>query len=259
VFLNIKGLKVYYEVVGSGRPVLLLHGWGVDSQSMRPIAHYVHTSLAARAYALDLPGFGLSDTPQAAWDVNDYVQLVVELLDQLHLDTVDLIAHSFGGRVAIKLAAQAPPRVNRLVLVGCAGIRPDRTTAYYVKVAAAKATRRVTRLLPHPLGERIRAAVLSRLGSRDYRTAGKLRGTFVKIINEDLRHCLPRIQAPALLVWGDLDSETPLKDGQLMAELIPQARLVVLPGTGHYCYLDDFPAFSRALASFLDPVLIKDS
>jgi pimeloyl-ACP methyl ester carboxylesterase len=259
VFLDIKRLKVYYEVVGSGRPVLLLHGWGVDSQSIRPIAQYVNTSLAARAYALDFPGFGLSDTPQTAWGVNDYVQVVVELLDQLHLDTVDLIAHSFGGRVALKLAAQAPQRVNRLVLAGCAGIRPDRTAGYYVKVATAKATRRVTRLLPGSLGERVRATVLSRLGSRDYRSAGKLRGTFVKVINEDLRHVLPHIQAPVLLIWGDLDTETPLKDGQLMAELIPQARLVVLPKTGHYCYLDDFPAFSRALLSFLDPVLTRDS
>ncbi|HEX9924538.1 MAG TPA: alpha/beta fold hydrolase, partial [Anaerolineae bacterium] len=162
MFLDIKRLKVYYEVVGSGRPVLLLHGWGVDSQSIRPIAQYVNTSLAARAYALDFPGFGLSDTPQTAWGVNDYVQVVVELLDQLHLDTVDLIAHSFGGRVALKLAAQAPQRVNRLVLAGCAGIRPDRTAGYYVKVATAKATRRVTRLLPGSLGERVRATVLSR-------------------------------------------------------------------------------------------------
>ncbi|HEX9923879.1 MAG TPA: alpha/beta hydrolase [Anaerolineae bacterium] len=259
MFFDIKGLKVYYEVVGSGRPVLLLHGWGVDSQSMRPIAHYVNTPLGARAYALDFPGFGLSDTPQAAWAVDDYVQVVVELLDQLQLDTVDLIAHSFGGRVAIKLAAQTPQRVNRMVLVGCAGIRPDRTAGYYVKVTAAKATRRLTRLLPGPLGERVRATILSRLGSRDYRSAGKLRGTFVKVINEDLRHVLPHIQAPVLLVWGDSDTETPLKDGHLMAELIPQARLVVLPKTGHYCYLDDFPAFSRALLSFLDPVLTRDS
>ena len=89
------------------------------------------------------------------------------------------------------------------------------------------------------------------MGSRDYRSAGKLRETFVKVVNEDLRQYLPCIQSPVLLGWGELDRETPVSDGRLMKDLIPEARLEVIQGAGHHCFLDNPEAFLKIIKPFL--------
>ena len=93
---SIGGLKVYYEVAGSGEPVLLLHGWANDVETLRPLMRMVK-DLGFRVFAVDLPGFGLSDTPQVSWGVDEYVDLVSKLLDELALERVSIIGHSFGG------------------------------------------------------------------------------------------------------------------------------------------------------------------
>jgi pimeloyl-ACP methyl ester carboxylesterase len=93
----------------------------------------------------------------------------------------------------------------------------------------------------------------ARFGSPDYRaTSGVMRGTFVKTVTLDLKSCLPAIQAPTLLLWGDKDQETPLSDGRIMERLIPESRLIVVAGAGHFSYLDK-PAFVGAVVrAFLD-------
>ena len=89
-------------------------------------------------------------------------------------------------------------------------------------------------------------------GSADYRNATPLmRQVMVKAINEDLTDYLPNIKVPTLLVWGDMDTATPLADAKIMEELIPDAGLVILKNTGHYSFLEDFYTFSRVIESFL--------
>jgi pimeloyl-ACP methyl ester carboxylesterase len=251
MFVTIDGLKLYYTTLGEGTPTLLLHGWGVDSRSMESIMTYLKDRQGTKVYALDFPGFGMSELPPESWEVGDFTALVVQFLDKMGLDKVDIVAHSFGGRVSIKLAAAHPERVNRLVLVDCAGIRPDRTVGYYVKVYTYKFGKALANLLPGSMGTSLQERMAARRGSSDYQQAGEMRATFVKVVNEDLRHLLPDVQAPTLLVWGELDTDTPLQDGRLMDQLIPDSRLEVLPGAGHYCYIDDFPGFSRAVSAFL--------
>jgi pimeloyl-ACP methyl ester carboxylesterase len=251
MFLQLNDMKIYYEVAGSGNTVLLLHGWGTDSRSLRPILEYLKESVNVRAYALDFPGFGFSDLPKAAWEVSDFVSLVLDFLDRLHLDKVDIVAHSFGGRVAIKLAAEYPQRVTKLVLVDSGGIRPDRTAIYHLKVYLFKTIKVFAKILPGSASKLVRAKILSKMGSTDYQNAGEMQQTFVKIVNEDLRHFLPAVKCPTLLIWGELDAETPLRNAQVMKQMIPGAKLDVLEGVGHFCYLDNFPAFSAVLSSFI--------
>jgi pimeloyl-ACP methyl ester carboxylesterase len=251
MFVQIEGRKVYYETVGGGRPVLLLHGWGVDSSNLRPISGFVRDALHARPIAPDLPGFGLSDAPAEAYGVSDYVRVVAALLDGLRLPSVDVLAHSFGGRVAIKLAAAHPQRVRKLVLVDSAGIRPPRTAAYSLRVRHARLVRSLARIVPGPAGRRLREHLQSNLGSADYRAAGALRPTFVRVVNEDLTPCLREIGCPTLLVWGAADDATPLSSAAIMREQIPGARLVVLRGAGHFCWQDDWAGFASAVAPFL--------
>lgn len=240
----------HVEEGGSGPPVLLLHGWGASSELWRPIMD--HLSGGYSVLAPDLPGFGRTPGPPEGWDVARYARWVLALLDSRGLARVHVVGHSFGGRVAIKLAALWPERVDRLVLTSSAGIRPARSAAYRLRVASFKVMKSLAGA-PLPSGVRRRAAArVAASGSEDYRSAtGTMRPTFVMVVNEDLRPDLRRITAPTLLVWGDRDGETPLRDGREMEATIPDAGLVVFEGAGHYAYLEQQWRFCKVLDAFL--------
>ena len=236
---------------GSGRPVLLLHGWGTSSELFAPILDALQTG--RRLIVPDLPGFGATAEPDAPWSVHDYAAWCIALLDRLGVASCDLIGHSNGGRIGIVLAASHPGRVRRMVLAGSAGIRPPRTLRAAARVRSYKLLRAVERSSALPAGLRSAARrSAERRGSADYRAAsGVMRGTLVRLVNEDLRSMLPDIDLPVLLIWGDQDGETPLEDGRLMERLIPDAGLVVFEGSGHYAYLEQAARFCRIVDVFL--------
>lgn len=163
-----------------------------------------------------------------------------------------LLGHSFGGRIAIRVAARQPARVSRLVLVASAGIRPRRRVGYYLRLATAKLARWFFTLPGWgATGQRAISRVSGRFGSRDYRAAGNMRPTLVKVVNEDLTPLLPAVQAPTLILWGDQDEEVPRGAMEIMAARIPGARLVVFEGAGHFPFLDMPERFCRTVKEFL--------
>jgi pimeloyl-ACP methyl ester carboxylesterase len=249
-FTIVLGLRTRYLVRGSGPPVLVLHGWGANIEAVYPIV----TGLAplATVFALDLPGFGQSEPPPEPWGVGEYQAFVAAFMDALQIESPTIVGHSNGGRIAIRMAATEPARASRLVLVDCAGIRPKRTLRWYRRVGMAKLGKYAARFLGAP-GERLRAALVGRVGSADYLAAGPMQPTLVKLVNADLRSFMPGIKVPTLLVWGSEDSDTPLSAGQEMERLIPDAGLVVLDGAGHYSYLDQPARFARIVSHFIAP------
>ncbi|HEX7395692.1 MAG TPA: alpha/beta hydrolase [Anaerolineaceae bacterium] len=245
--INVNGLSTYYEVQGKGSPVVLLHGWAADSGSLRAISTLLKNDSESRVYVIDLPGFGYSDAPPEDWNVGAYADFLGAFLQGMDLEAVSLLGHSFGGRIAIKFTAQHPGRVERLVLVDSAGIKPKRKPAYYYKVGLAKILKFVRKTIPALQT----SSFNPNLGSADYQKAGALRGTMVKVVNEDLRPFLPQIQQPTLLIWGENDQETPLTDAFLMKELIPNSSLEIIKNAGHFCFLDNFAAFQTILLGFM--------
>ena len=226
-------------------PIVVLHGWGAHLEAVGAILAALEG--ASDLVALDLPGFGESDPPPKAWDAGDYARFVIEFLDELGIQSAHLVGHSHGGRVAIVLATDERERVERLLLVDSAGIRPKRTWRYRRRVAVAKLGRAVA-AVGGPPGKRLQERMRARVASRDYLDASEtMRGTFRAVIAEDLTDRLPRISAPTLLVWGESDDDTPLWMAHRMEELIPDAGLVVLEGAGHYSYADS-PGQFRAVA-----------
>ena len=229
-------------------PVLVLHGWGASIDAVGSI----FDGFAGRfeVAAVDLPGFGESPEPPAAWDVAAYVRFVLGVCDELGLERFSLVGHSFGARIGIVLAATHPDRIARMVLTGAAGIRPRRKPSYYVKVGVAKAGRVVGAVGGAP-GRRLQDRMRRRVASSDWLDASEqMRGTFRRVIAEDLSPHLPHIRASTLLVWGERDEDTPLWMGRQMEQAIPDAGLVVLDG-GHYAYAERAADFNRIAAHFL--------
>ncbi|MDR1978972.1 MAG: alpha/beta hydrolase [Synergistaceae bacterium] len=237
-----------------GSAVLFLHGWGSDFSVFR----FYMDRMTRRACALNLPGFGGSGEPPAPWGVDDYADFVASFLRKLEIDEVVLIGHSMGGRVAIKLAAQAaqkafPFRIAKIVLVNSAGVKPRRTIRQRLRGAVYKCVKKALSL---PVVESLFPGALEnwrrKSGSADYRNASpRMRECLVKIVNEDLTPLFSSIPCPALLIWGENDRETPLGDGQIMERLIPDSGLVTLKNAGHFSFLDQPFVFGKVLDSFL--------
>jgi pimeloyl-ACP methyl ester carboxylesterase len=249
-FYDVNGIRTRVLELGEGEPIILLHGWGTKIESLFPISSFLQTDM--KVIIMDFPGFGQTDFPPAPWGVSDYVDWLRSLLHILKIDSAYFLGHSFGGRVGIKLAASAPEIVKGLILVDSAGVRQFETS-WRTKIlgAISGVAKPFLYLLPGSLSNKIRWKFYKSIGSTDYLTAGRLRETYLKVINEDLEPLLGNICAPTLLVWGEKDQATPLKDGELMARKITGSKLIVIKDAGHYPFVDNPIEVNKYIAEYL--------
>ena len=249
-FIDIEDIKLCYEVAGEGKPVIILHGWGCSKDTVQSITD--HISKTHRVYALDMPGFGETPPPSEVFGIEQYTQVVEKFCRKLNIENPILIGHSFGGRISILFSSRN--QTSKVMLVDAAGIVPKRTLKYHIKVRSYKIYKK---LLPLFVGkqeaERRIEERRNRSGSADYRAAqGIMRAIFVKIVNEDLKYVMPKIKAPTLMIWGELDTATPLSDARTMEKLIKGSGVAVMKGCGHYSFLDNPRQFFAIVDVFLN-------
>lgn len=244
-----KDIKLAYVVEGEGDTIVLLHGWGCDKSIWRKTAEFLVSHF--RVVSVDFAGFGASQEPRSVWGVEEYTRSLEALVAHLGVERPTLVGHSFGGRVSILYASRN--EVARVVLTDAAGVKPRRSLGYYYKVYSYKLLKRVMPLL---IGDRKAQMLLeqrrARSGSSDYnRATPMMRAILSKCVNEDLCYAMPKISAPTLLFWGDMDTATPIEDAHTMERLIPNAGLVVAKGAGHFAFLEQAELWLGALKSFL--------
>jgi len=249
LLIDINGVKINYLEKGAGNPLLLLHGWGCKGETYRAIID--NLSGKFRVIAPDLPGFGDSPEPPEAWGVSDYAALITRFCEALDLHNITLFGHSLGCRIIIKLLAESDfatggSPVGKVVLTGAAGIKPRKSLPRKIKTTVFKIGKIF--LKPFP---RLLRKLQDRSGSADYRAASPMmRKCLVKIVNEDLTPLLSKIDREVLLIWGENDDQTPLYDGQLMEQKMPNAGLAVIKGAGHYAFFDRPEQFGKIINSF---------
>ncbi len=239
----------YYEFCkGDKQNVIFLHGWRSQSLVWQQIADRLKSE-GYTIYALDLPGFGSSAAPDSAYTVGDYKEIVRCFIDKLELTNNIVVGHSFGGRVGIKLAAENPDLVQKLILVDSAGLRlEDEIRSNNLKKVIAKAVKPVFGL---KIMSGLKSYIYKKIGSEDYLATPSLRETYVNVINEDLRPFLPMIKASTLIIWGDKDTDTPLEYADIMHKEIAQSRLEILEGAGHFSFVDCPDKFTDLLNNFI--------
>lgn len=249
---NGEALEINYIDEGSGKTVLILHGWGTSVEVYRSIINVLSPHM--RIIALDMPGFGKSDEPECAFDVCDYAAVVKLFLEKLKVDTLSVIGHSHGGRVSIFLAAEENSKIKyeKIILLDSAGIIAKKNFKTKMKIKTYKIGKAflsisfIKKLFPDAL-----ESFKKKKGSADYSAASDImRKSLVKCINRDMTPFMPKIKAPTLLIWGENDTATPVSDGEAMEKLIPNAGLVRIKNAGHYCFLDNPVLFRRVLYSF---------
>lgn len=222
--------------------LLILPGWGGSSDTWKNFIALSERYF--RVICINLPCFGDEPCPPEEWGVGEYAEFVWKKINQMpdvkgHMSKVVLLGHSFGGQVAVRLAADHPDFFSRLVLMGASAIRPRRQAKRAFWFALARLGKLAFYLPPLRRFEAWGRELLYRaVGTRDYaETSGVKRAVFQKIIREDLTAILPRVTMPTLVLWGAQDRYVPLRYGKKIARLIPQATLRVFPDGRHGLHL----------------------
>ena len=232
----INNKKINYEIEGEGKPIILLHGWLASLETMKPLQK--HLAKSFKVYNVDIIGFGKSDLPDNPLSSNDFGDFLNEFIKLLNIENPILIGHSNGGRTIINYAGRNLGKINKIVLIDSAGIKPKRHIDYYFKIYTYKLAKKILKIFPNKFKD-YREKMLKKFGSDDYKNSPEvLRKTMNIILNEDQRKIMPNIKAPTLLIWGDKDTATPLEDAKKMEKLIPNSGIAVLEGASHFSYLD---------------------
>lgn len=221
--------------------MLFLHGYLSCKESF----HYQIDFLAKngyRAVAPDMPAFGQSSPIDTAWSVGDYADWLDAFIKAEGLQGSNVVAHSFGARVILKLLAREQGLVKKLVITGGAGLVKARSPAYMRRV---KRYRRIKKLFPRYAEKHF--------GSEEYRSLSPLmRESYKLIVNEDLRGCAEKIAVPTLLVYGKDDTVTPpSEEGEIFHSLIEDSRLEILEG-GHFCFCENAEKFNSLMLGFFE-------
>ncbi|OQX97744.1 MAG: hypothetical protein B6I20_12010 [Bacteroidetes bacterium 4572_117] len=242
--INIDGININYKVEGEGENVILLHGWGCDLNIFEKIQSKL--SEKNKTYAIDFPGFGKSDEPNEIWGVEEYTSLTEKFIQKLNINKPILVGHSFGGRVSILYSSRN--KIDKLILVDSAGLIQKSFKKSVSKFLGF--IRRITN--SNQFVYKLTIPIRKAISSGDYLSAsGMMKDILKKVVNEDLSDKLPLIKASTLLIWGEDDTATPLKDAKKMEKLIPNAGLVSFKNVGHYSFLEKQHDFLIILDNFL--------
>lgn len=239
------GGALFAETIGPGSPrVLALHGWG------RRGADFRDSLDGLGALAADLPGFGASPPPSEVLGAEGYARSIEPLLDEFEVPPV-VVGHSFGGRVAVCLAAAKPDRVGPLVITAAPLVRLAPTRKPSPGYRALRALHRLGLV-----SERRMEQVRRERGSADYRAAtGLMRDILVRAVNESYETELGRLHTPVTLLWGERDREVPVAVAEaaqgLIIEAGGEATLEVLPDVGHLVPIEAPLALRRVVEAAL--------
>ncbi len=192
-------------------------------------------------HAIDLKGFGENKGMDYPYSLDDYAREVKEYIEKNDLVKPSVIAHSFGGRIAVKLMAENPDLFGKVVLTGSAGLKPRRGLKYRIKRLAFKVLKL---FLPREK--------LTRFYSKDYLALDDvMKKSFCKIVGEHLDGLLGKIENEVLLVYGEKDRETPLYMARRFNRKLKNGKLIIIKNAGHFCFIDSPLKFNVEVREFL--------
>lgn len=218
-WLDVFGLGIHASVGGEGPPVVLVHGYGVSGRYMLPLAQSLAPSFSV--FAPDLPGFGRSQQPRNPLGIADLAAALAGWLDAFGLRCPAFVANSMGCQIVAELAVRLPGRVGPMVLIGPT-VDPQRRAARHQLIAGLRDSAREPRSL-------------LALAARDDAVfgVGALLATARSALADRIEERLPLIFQPTVVVRGECDGFVGQTWAETAADLLPESRLVVVPGEPH--------------------------
>jgi pimeloyl-ACP methyl ester carboxylesterase len=229
-YTKIGRTRIYSEVLGSGPPLVLIHGLGGSTRwwgrNKRALAqnHEVHM--------VDLAGFGRSS---GSFVLAEAAHQLAHWAELRGLGRVSLIGHSLGGYIAACIAASHPQVVDRLILVGAALSSPD-------------LQHDGSRMQGSPVPFSMMAVALGDVARAGLAVVARVA---YELTQADVRETLAQIRARTLLVWGEYDNAVPLSVGRAAVKQIPEAKLVMICDAGHTPMWEQPIAFNHTVLAFL--------
>ena len=239
---KVMGININSITYGNpeGYDVVLLHGWGQNIEMMKPVGDALQKDYLVTI--IDLPGHGLSEEPETAWQLDDFVEMLKQLLDELKIKKPILIGHSFGGKISLLYASRYP--VEKLVLFGSPFKKAIKKET--AKMKLLKSLKKV------PILNQFEEYAKKHIGSTDYRNASPvMRKIMVNHVNLDITENVKKITCPTIIIWGTRDEAVPLSDAYELASLLDDAAVIEYEGCTHYAYLEDLGRTVRIIKNFI--------
>lgn len=233
MYFKYKGINLYYEKYitnKNNKNIIILPGFGDSRKTFNNLIYHLKDSF--NIYILDFPGFGNTKFPSYDLTIYSYSELVNEWIKSLNISDPTLIGHSFGGRIIITLCGYYKYNYNNIILIDSAGIKHKKTIYQKIKSFIYKILKKIIK------NKKLKIKIMNLFSSNDYKMIpNNMKKTFQNIVNEDLTNYLKDIKSKTLIIWGNNDNITKIKDGNKMNELIKNSELIILKDTNHYAYL----------------------
>jgi len=236
-YVEVEGIRVRYQVMGSGEPLVLVHG--LSASSLWWIRNVQDLAQQYRLYLVDLPGFGAMHYPRGRFVLERAASWLLAWMEAIGLGRAHFIGHSMGGCICLRVAALCPDVVSRLILVSPAILARSRTVWGYVVPLLSSARHLTPHFFVILLFDALRCGPVTLL-----RAAGD-------IAAQDMHDEIKAVVAPTLLVWGENDPLVPLTLGHIVREEMPHADFLLLKRAGHVGMFDQPAAFNAAALEFL--------
>jgi pimeloyl-ACP methyl ester carboxylesterase len=219
----------------------MLHGWGGSKNSLLPLADTLYSRFTS--YVLDLPGFGESGPPQPEWGIGEYARHVAAFIQACLPHPITVFGHSFGGALALYLAAEYPQYVRSIVV--CAPSWHRR------KIQHAHLKKQIFSWLRQiPMARMLFYRIF--YPKSDILLMPHLESNFKKIITQDLTSTVMRITQPTYIIWGSQDQEVPVSDAHTLHSLVPNSRIEIVPNGSHGLPIRRPQHVARAIISAYD-------
>lgn len=239
-YIDADGFRIRYQEAGQGEPLVSLHGAG----GLRLSRSHALLATQYRVIVFEVPGFGQSPANERAQSMTDLAHTMAQAVTNLGLERFNLMGNSFGGKLALWLAVQQPERIQALVLVAPAAIRPAEEPA----PQDLSPEERLARLYAHPERQAPTPppdpAVIAKQQALVRRVMGPAR-------DEALESRMPGLHVPVLVLFGTMDRMIPSEMGRLYCDKLPNCHLVLVYDAGHAVDADRPEAFVSVVSDFL--------
>lgn len=248
--VNILGININYKHVGTGKNIILLHGWGLNLNYFNRLINDLKYNYSI--YAIDLPGFGKSELKEP-FNTSDYSKIILEFIKHFKIENPILLGHSFGGKIIIDLITNRNYNPSKIILIDSAGINKKKSIYKKYKIYKYKLLKRlIKKIYNEKRANYLLEDLRKKYGSKDYNNKNIiLRNTLVKVVNDNYIDKLNLIKCPTILLWGEYDTETPISNGVIMNKNIKNSALITIKNANHFPLTTNYLECLLIIESFL--------